>query len=129
MLRRPSTRRPESEVREGLHVRRSIIALAATAGMLSIMILAAPVVAAPECVTDTATGTTTCTFAYTGAVEQWTVPADVEGIALTVIGGGGGAGGCGPGGSFGGRGGQGSSISSRVGVAAGDVLDIAVGGG
>src|SRR4051794_30598364 len=64
----------------------------------------------------------THTFNYTGAVQQWTVPAGVSTVTIRVIGASGGTG-CG-----GIAGGKGAQIDASVGVTPGEVLDIVAGG-
>jgi hypothetical protein len=68
-------------------------------------------------------------FAYTGAVQQWTVPAGVTSVELHLVGAGGGAAVQGQGGSTGGTGGGGGYATGSQSVGAGDAFDIIVGQG
>ncbi len=71
----------------------------------------------------TASGITTCTFDYTGAVESWTVPAGVTEVTIDAYGA---AGGTAAGGSI--TGGKGAHVHATVPVTGGDALDVTVGG-
>ena len=68
-------------------------------------------------------------FTYSGALQQWTVPAGVTSIELHVVGAGGGGSLEGPGGSAGGNGGGGGYATGTLSVIAGGVYDIIVGQG
>lgn len=77
--------------------------------------------------TETTSGTTvTCTYSYTGAEQQFTVPADVSSVTVTAVGG---TGGASPNPSYGTPGGRGDVITAPLsGLAAGSTLYVEVGG-
>lgn len=74
---------------------------------------------------------TSLSFAYTGAMQTWTVPAGVTSITIDAYGAGGGTGASGnssAGATLGGPGGRGSRASGTLAVTPGQVLNIFVGG-
>ena len=71
----------------------------------------------------TAAGVTTCTFDYTGAIEQWTVPSGVTSLTIDAYGAGGG-----DGGTFGVTGGKGAHVHGALAVSGGDTINVTVGG-
>ena len=106
-------------------MRVAVLVCVTLAGVVS-LVLAGSSGATPSCLFNSLTGTTTCGFGYSGAVEQWTVPADVSSVIVRAVGGVGGTGGCGPGGPDGALGGLGADLSASFPVAASAVLDVKV---
>jgi hypothetical protein len=68
----------------------------------------------------------TTSFASTGSVETFTVPAGITSLTITAVGAGGGAASGSP---RGGRGGAGTAVTATFAVSPGDVLHVIVGGG
>jgi hypothetical protein len=85
----------------------------------------ATVLTAPEAAADPApscvAAVCTVTFAATGAVDQWTVPAGVTSVAVTL------AAGSGASSTAGGQGGQGGRVAANVPVTWGEQLTVVVG--
>ena len=104
-----------------------LVVLAPRAALLaltgSVLALAVPggAQAAPTCVT--AAGTTTCTFASTGAEDTFTVPAGLTTLQVAAVGGGGGSSAVNDA-----VGGRGARVTGQLAVTPGAVLYVAVGG-
>jgi hypothetical protein len=79
----------------------ALVALVAAMAALLIAYSASPAHAAGSCTTTS--GTTTCTFAYTGAAQSWTVPERVTQATFDVFGAQGGSEPSGQPGGLGGR--------------------------
>ena len=70
------------------HLVRPLVALVALVAAMAVLLLAysgaSPVHAAPSC--STTSGTTTCTFAPTGAEDTFVVPAGVSSVHVVATG-------------------------------------------
>jgi uncharacterized repeat protein (TIGR01451 family) len=102
--------------REGLRL--SLLGLLVGSVMLTLLVGSAA--AAPSCTTTA--GVTTCTFAYSGASQQWTVPAGITRATFNVLGAEGGRG------ALTGFGGTGGAATATFAVQAGQVFEVVVGG-
>ena len=105
------------------HLVRPLVALVALVAAMAALLIASsasPVHAAGSCTTTA--GTTTCTFAYTGAAQSWTVPTGVTQATFDVFGA---QGGSEPTGKPGGLGGE---ATATIAVNPGDTLQVNVGG-
>ena len=105
------------------HFMRPLVALVAlVAAMAAILIAysASPARAAGVC--STTAGTTTCTFAYTGAAQSWTVPDGVSQATFVVSGAQGGSE------EFSAVGGLGGEATATIPVTPGEMLQVNVGG-
>jgi hypothetical protein len=100
----------------------SVLARAGTRGTTAVAILAGVLCAVPA--SASAAGTT---FAYTGAEQQYTVPANVTSVSVVAVGAPGGSGAT-SGGGTGGPGGNGAIVESDLSVTPGQVLYVEVGG-
>jgi hypothetical protein len=96
-------------------------------GFTSLLLVgAAGAIPSPSCATDS-TGTTTCTFAETGASQSWSVPSGVSSLIVELRGA---AGGAGAGASFSPQaaGGKGALVEATLAVLPGETFQINVGG-
>lgn len=92
--------------------------LIAVVGGVSLLLVGASGASPTACVFAATAGQTTCTFSYTGAVQSWTVPADVGSATIQAWGGHGGVDAA--------SGGSGGFVSGSIAVAGGSVLDVTV---
>ena len=100
-----------------------LAALAAGAAAACVFSAVAPSLAAPPSGCHQLHGTVTCEFAYTGAEQQLTIPADVNSVHVSLTGAAGGAGNSG-----GALPGVGGSASGDLSVTGGETLYVEVGG-